>query len=56
MTDIPSITCPVCGKTSYHANDIEYGYCASCHAYTTDRAYADKPHIPSQTPKDPHAL
>lgn len=30
----PSITCPVCEKTSYHPMDIAYGYCGFCNAYT----------------------
>jgi hypothetical protein len=35
MTDIPiSITCPVCGMTSYNEHDIEWGYCGNCCAYT----------------------
>lgn len=29
----PSITCPVCGRTSYNANDILHRYCGSCHQY-----------------------
>jgi hypothetical protein len=31
----PSITCPVCGKTSYHPTDVEMGYCGYCHGYTS---------------------
>jgi hypothetical protein len=31
----PSITCPVCGRTSYHPNDVEQGYCGNCHGYTS---------------------
>lgn len=30
-----SITCPVCGMTSYHPKDVEYGYCGNCHDYTS---------------------
>lgn len=30
----PSITCPVCGMTSYNPNDIREGYCGNCHAWT----------------------
>jgi hypothetical protein len=26
----PSITCPKCGRTSYHPKDIEYRFCAAC--------------------------
>jgi hypothetical protein len=32
--NLASITCPVCGMTSYNPNDIEWGYCGNCHAYT----------------------
>jgi transposase len=31
----PSITCPVCGRTSYNPNDIREGYCGHCHDWTT---------------------
>jgi hypothetical protein len=34
----PSITCPRCGRTSYHPGDIEAGYCGSCHWWTSDPA------------------
>jgi hypothetical protein len=30
----PSFTCPVCGATSYHPDDIAQGYCGRCHDYT----------------------
>lgn len=36
MTDQPSITCPVCGMTSYHPTDIAEGYCGNCHSWTSD--------------------
>lgn len=29
-----SITCPVCGRTSYNPNDVREGYCGHCHAWT----------------------
>lgn len=32
--DPPSFTCPVCGATSYHPQDVEHGYCGRCHDYT----------------------
>lgn len=32
----PSITCPVCGKTSYHPGDIENKYCGYCKWWTGD--------------------
>jgi len=30
-----SITCPRCGRTSYHPKDIAEGYCGRCHDWTT---------------------
>ena len=36
MDESPSITCPVCAKTSYHPQDIKHGWCAYCERYTTD--------------------
>lgn len=30
----PSITCPRCGRTSYHPDDIAHGYCGACHDWT----------------------
>ena len=36
--DQPSITCPVCGKTSYHPMDIAEGYCGYCHRWTSEPA------------------
>lgn len=32
----PSITCPVCGRTSYHPEDVRFGYCSACAWYTSD--------------------
>ena len=34
MDEEDSITCPVCGMTSYNANDIREGYCGNCHDWT----------------------
>lgn len=37
-----SITCPKCGRTSYHPQDVKAGYCANCHDWTEaimDRKY-----------------
>lgn len=31
---IPSFTCPVCSRVSYHPRDVEEGYCGACHAFT----------------------
>lgn len=33
MTE-PSITCPVCERTSHYPNDVTQGYCAACHDWT----------------------
>lgn len=35
MTE-PSITCPRCGSTSYHPEDIRQGYCGRCNWWTSD--------------------
>lgn len=29
-----SFTCPVCQARSYHPDDVRYGYCGRCHAFT----------------------
>ena len=29
----PSITCPQCGRTSYHPQDIRHAYCGWCHQW-----------------------
>lgn len=31
----PSITCPRCGRTSWHPMDIKMGYCGFCHDWTS---------------------
>jgi len=33
----PFIRCPICCMTSRHPVDIQYGYCAACHDWTTPR-------------------
>jgi len=38
-----SITCPYCGKTSHHPQDVENGYCGNCHDFTTDVNKARQP-------------
>lgn len=37
MTDQPSFTCPDCGATSHHPDDVANGYCGRCHAFTGSR-------------------
>lgn len=29
----PSFTCPDCGRTSYHPEDVKNSYCGNCHAF-----------------------
>lgn len=36
MVDGRSFTCPTCGATSWNPNDVRYGYCGRCHAFTGD--------------------
>lgn len=31
----PSITCPECGRTSYHPEDVKQGYCGACNWFTS---------------------
>ena len=33
-----SITCPMCGMTSFNVVDVSEGYCGNCHSYTAIRA------------------
>lgn len=35
MSEQPSITCPVCAKTSHHPDDVAQGYCGNCHDWTS---------------------
>lgn len=32
----PHFTCPCCGTTSYHPDDVLEGYCGVCHDFTRD--------------------
>jgi hypothetical protein len=32
----PGFTCPRCGRTSHHPDDIREGYCGACHDWTRD--------------------
>ncbi len=36
--DRKSITCHVCGRTSYHPEDVRNEYCGNCHVFHRDRA------------------
>lgn len=31
-----SITCPECGSTTHHPEDVKQGYCSQCHWWTSD--------------------
>lgn len=52
MSESESITCPECGLTSWHPEDVRYGWCANCEDYTSERAplgeYGDR----EVTPED----
>jgi hypothetical protein len=41
----PSVTCPDCGLTSCHPEDVASRYCGSCRWWTSDPFLA--PHNPS---------
>lgn len=30
-----TVTCPRCGMTSWHREDVRYGYCGNCHDFTS---------------------
>jgi hypothetical protein len=32
----PGFTCPDCGITSYHPEDVKHEYCGGCHRFTQD--------------------
>ena len=32
-----SVTCPRCGRTSHHPQDVAEGYCGACHDWTSPR-------------------
>lgn len=49
---LPSITCPRCGRTSYHRVDVREGYCGSCHAWTTPRPFLRPVVGPASQPKE----
>lgn len=36
MTHPAGFTCPRCGRTSHHPDDVRHGYCGACHAFTGD--------------------
>jgi hypothetical protein len=40
MTPPPSITCPRCGRVSYHPTDIRQRYCGHCHEFHDQMEFA----------------
>ena len=47
---LPSFTCPDCGRTSYHPMDIANAYCGACHKFHPD----SPPSRPASVPDSPH--
>lgn len=37
-----SITCLICGLTSFNPTDVEQKYCGSCHVFHEERIAADQ--------------
>lgn len=37
MTTSSKITCPRCGRTSFHPVDVMEGYCGNCRKFTSPR-------------------
>jgi plasmid maintenance system antidote protein VapI len=46
----PTFTCPCCGATSSHPQDIAHGYCSRCHAFTGDPELGP-PHLAEACPE-----
>lgn len=44
----PSITCPECGLTSHHPEDVAQGYCGACSWWTSDPVLGRCP-VPGST-------
>lgn len=36
--DRPTLTCPACGATTAHPEDVAEGYCVECHDWTSPPA------------------
>jgi len=46
MTEESSYTCPACGMTSYHPEDVRHEYCGNCHKTRSEvEAGSKKPRI-----------
>ena len=48
----PSITCPKCGRTSYHPEDIRRAYCGFCHLWHNTRDYQKRPVVQPKEKSD----
>jgi hypothetical protein len=42
----PSITCPVCGRTSWHYMDVREGWCGACRGVTSRPGHPGVPEPP----------
>ena len=45
-----SFTCPKCGRTSHHPDDVREGYCGACHDWTGPQTRVEDPFNRSDTP------
>lgn len=48
----PSITCKICGLTSYNVNDVVLRYCARCHRFHDDLNEKTESKSNTQSPQD----
>lgn len=47
-----SITCLLCGRTSYHPDDVKHKYCGHCHIFHEDLEQETQ-HENQRTPEIP---
>jgi ribosomal protein S27AE len=40
--DVAVFTCPSCGRSSSHPDDIAEQYCGACHRFTVERGYPER--------------
>lgn len=50
MRTPPSITCPDCGRTSYHPEDVRHRYCGYCKWFICDGPNPNLPKPPERRP------
>lgn len=41
LNQLATITCPECGRTSHHPEDVKHGYCGNCHTYRREGPYVN---------------